>query len=237
MTETREGRRPRNPIVSATLALGVTALDAALLALALGGLAPLLAHTRALALLVLWAVGGVSLALLHPVRGHDTVAVERDPAFVLVALFLIPLFTPPSAALGERMALWALPGGAALRWGGVALSGAGLALRIAAMAQLGPRFSPLIAMQREHALETSGLYQHIRHPGYVGAWLASLGAALAFGSALALPLVAAMGLLLWNRAGREESMLARHFGEEYRRYCARSGRFLPRLTPSRGAGS
>jgi len=233
MTEKTEGRRPPHPVARVALALAVTGLDAALLGLALGGLTPLLGHPRALVLLALWAAGGVTLALLRPVHGHDAVAVERDAPYVLAALFLLPLLTPPAAALGERLVLWPLPGGGALRWFGVALSGAGLALRIAAMAQLGPRFSPLVAMQREHALETRGLYAHIRHPGYLGAGLAALGGTLAFGSALALPLVAAMGLLLGARAGREESMLARHFGAEYLRYRARTGRFLPRLVPSR----
>ena len=225
------GRPPSHPAVRAVLALAATGLDAALLALALGGFAPLLAHPRALALLVLWAVGAVTLALVHPVRAHDATTVEREPPFVLLALFLLPLIAPPVAAFGERLALWPLPGGAPLRWLGVVLSGAGLGVRIAAMAQLGSRFSPLLAVQREHALETRGLYARVRHPGYLGALLAALRGALAFGSAVALPLVAAMGLLLWTRAGREETLLERHFGTAYASYRARSGRLLPRLAP------
>lgn len=227
------GRRIPHPVVRAALALVVTGLDAALLALALGGVAPLLAHPRALALLAVWLVGAVTLALLRPVRGHDATAVERDPPFVLLALFLLPLLTPPVAAFGERVGWWPLSGAAPLRWFGVALSGAGLAVRIAAMAQLGSRFSPLVAVQREHALETHGLYARVRHPGYLGALLAALGGALAFGSAAGLPLVAVMGLLLWARAGREEVMLERYFGAAYLNYRARSGRFLPRLAPPR----
>lgn len=233
MNQNVPGRRPPHPVVRAAFALVVTGLDAALLALALGGVAPLLAHPRALALLALWAVGAVTLALLRPVRGHEATTVERDPPFVLLALFLIPLLTPAVAALGERLALWPLPGGSPLRWFGVALSGVGLAVRITAMAQLGSRFSPLLAVQREHALETRGLYARIRHPGYLGALLAALGGALAFGGTVGLPLVAAMGLLLWARAGREEVMLERHFGAAYVNYRGRSGRFLPRLAPPR----
>ena len=224
-----EPRRP-HPVVSAVLALLVTALDALLLTLALGGLAALLGHARALSLLVVWAVGAVFLAWLRPVRGSTAATVERESPLVLIALFLIPLLTPPLAALSERLLLWQLPGGAALRWVGVALAALGLGVRIAAMTQLGPRFSPLVALQKEHTLETRGLYARIRHPGYLGAWLAALGAALAFGGGLALPLVAAMALLLSDRATREEALLERRFGDDYRRYRAQSGRFVPPLT-------
>jgi len=227
MTDTTAAPRRPHPIVSIVGALLVTGLDAALLALAVGGATALFAHTRALTLLVLWAIGAVTLALLRPVRGTAAVSVERESPLVLIALFLIPILTPPLAALSERLALWQLPGGPALRWAGVALAATGLGVRIVAMAQLGPRFSPLVALQKEHTLETRGLYARIRHPGYLGAWLASLGGALAFGGGVALPLVAAMGLLLNARATREEAMLETRFGDEYRTYRTHSGRFLP----------
>ncbi len=228
-TEPTAGPRRPHPIVSAVLALLVTALDALLLAIALGGLAPLLAHPRALTLLALWAIGAVTLALLRPVRGTAAATVERESPLVLIGLFLIPLLAAPLAALSERLHLGQLPGGDPVRWLGVALAGLGLAIRIVAMAQLGPRFSPLVALQKEHTLETRGLYARIRHPGYLGAWLAALGGTLGFGGGLALPLVLAMGLLLSARAAREETMLERQFGDDYRRYRALSGRFLPRV--------
>jgi len=229
MTEPIAAPRRPHPIVSAVLALLVTTLDALLLAIALGGIAPLLAHARAMTLLVLWAIGAVTLALLRPVRGTAAASVERESPLVLIALFLIPLLCPPLAALSERLEIWQLPGGAALRWAGVALAALGLGVRIAAMAQLGPRFSPLVALQKEHTLETRGLYARIRHPGYLGAWLAALGGALAFGGGMSLPLVAVMALLLNGRATREEAMLETRFADAYRAYRARSGRFLPGL--------
>ena len=70
-----EARRP-HPVVSVVPALGVTVVDAALLAWAMGSVQALLAHHRALALLALWAAGGVALALLRPMRGHDAASVE-----------------------------------------------------------------------------------------------------------------------------------------------------------------
>jgi protein-S-isoprenylcysteine O-methyltransferase Ste14 len=210
-------------------ALLVTILDAVLLAVALGGVGALLHHARALALLAAWAVGGITLAVIQPVRTHDPVEVRSDPPALLLALFLIPLVTPPLSAWAERAGAWLLPGGATLRWIGVALSAVGFAIRIAAMARLGSRFSPLVAVQRAHALETRGLYARIRHPGYLGSWLVTLGACLAFGSAATLPLAALMLLVLFARLRSEERVLERHFGEEYRSYRARTGALLPRL--------
>jgi len=222
-------RRPAAVLVAGALA--ATALDALLLALALGGLPALLAHPRAMALVAVWAVAAVVLALLRPVRVHDPLTVRHDRG-AMVALLLLPLLTPAVSAWGERIGLWPLPGGAALRGAGVAIVACGLALRIAAMARLGSRFSPLVSVQRGHALETGGPYAWIRHPGYLGAWLAALGAMLAFGSLAGAPLVVAFLALLWARAGREETLLEEHFGDAYRSYRARSGRLFPR--PRRG---
>jgi protein-S-isoprenylcysteine O-methyltransferase Ste14 len=211
----------------------VILLDATLLAIALRGVAPLLHHRRALALLAIWGAGGIVLALLRPVRTHDPEEVRREPGATLVLLFLIPLVTPMLSALGERLGWWPLPGGAPLRWTGVALVALGFLIRIAAMARLGSRFSPLIVVQKRHALETGGLYARIRHPGYLGSWLVTAGTVLAFGSAVTVPLAIVMLGLLIARTRVEEELLARHFGDEYRRYRGRTGRLFPRLSPPR----
>jgi protein-S-isoprenylcysteine O-methyltransferase Ste14 len=189
----------------------------------------LLAHARALALLAAWTLGGVTLALLRPVRDQDVVGRAGESPAIMVVLLLVPLAIGPLAAWSERTGLWLVQGGAAVRWAGVAVSALGLVLRIAAMRQLGPRFSPRLAVQRDHALETAGLYGWVRHPGYLGAWLVAAGGALAFGGGLALPLVVLMGLLLRNRAVREDRMLEDRFGDGFRAYRERTGRFLPRM--------
>uniref|UniRef100_A0A832I1Y9 Isoprenylcysteine carboxylmethyltransferase family protein n=1 Tax=Eiseniibacteriota bacterium TaxID=2212470 RepID=A0A832I1Y9_UNCEI len=219
--------RARPPVVSIALSLVATGLDAALLALALGGLAPLAGHARALALLAVWGAGNATLAVLRPVAGHDAVATGPRERLVLVALLVLPLAVGPLGAWGERAGLAPRPGGEALGWAGVALAAAGLALRIAAMAQLGPRFSPVVALQRGHALETAGLYARVRHPGYLGALLAAAGAALAFDSVLGF--AAALGMLPAFRARirREESLLESHFGDAWRAYRARTGALWP----------
>jgi len=116
-----------------------------------------------------------------------------------------------------------------LGWLGVALAAAGLTLRVVAMGTLGARFAPIVAVQREHALETRGPYAHVRHPGYLGAWLAALGAILAFRDGLAMPLLILFSWMLAERARNEDLVLERHFGDVYRDWSRRTGAFLPRF--------
>ncbi len=221
-------RIPLSPVAALGAALLIAGIEAALLALGLGGVRALLASPPALGLIATWATSGAVLAALRPLRGQDVT--ERPPgqAFLLAALLVIPLFTPALCAWAARLGVWPLPGGAARAWSGVALAAAGLALRIAAMARLGPRFAPTVALQRDHALEMRGLYALIRHPGYLGSWLANLGAVLALGSAVGLASVLLFGLALEARMRREETLLARRFGADWTAYAARVGRWLPR---------
>ncbi|MFM8559990.1 MAG: methyltransferase family protein, partial [bacterium] len=114
---------------------------------------------------------------------------------------------------------------------GVGVAVLGLSLRVAAMRQLGARFSPLVALQQDHTLETRGWYAHVRHPGYLGAIAASLGTAVAFGSAVALPWVAVMLAVQVARIRREETLLAGRFGEAWTAYASRTGALWPRWGP------
>ncbi len=211
-------------------------VDALLLALAVGGVSALRDHTRALALLAVWFVSNLVLSLLRPVGSQDKTRSSRDAPLVMLALILVPLLAPPLSAWGEARGLWAGPwravpasAAAALLWGGVIMTAVGLAIRIAAMRQLGTRFSPHIAVQRGHALETGGAYARVRHPGYLGSLLATAGAVLAFGSLVAWPLFAVMLLAQNVRTSREEALLADHFGDDWAVYREHTGRFLPRL--------
>ena len=220
--------RPPLPLL-VLRALIALALEAALLAWGLGGVYALVISPRALALLAIWGVTGITLSVTRPVRGQDVSRAERDP-LAMLALALVPLAIPGVAAWGGRIGRWPLPAPEFVGWLGVALSAIGLWIRVSAMRQLGARFSPLLAVQREHALETTGWYAVVRHPGYLGALLASWGTALAFGSALALPLAAAMTVFQLGRVRREEALLAGHFGEAWCDYARQTGGLWPRLS-------
>jgi protein-S-isoprenylcysteine O-methyltransferase Ste14 len=220
---------PRPPaFVIVVRMLVALVIESALLAWGLGGVRALLASPRALALIAVWGVVGLTLGFTRPARGQDVARSEKDP-FAMLVLALLPLAIPGVAAWGGRLGVWPLPAPELLGWAGVALSGAGLGLRVAAMRQLGVRFSPLLAVQREHALETTGWYARVRHPGYLGSLLASWGAAIAFGSAMALPLALLMTAFQWDRVRREEKLLETQFGDAWRAYASRTGALLPRL--------
>jgi protein-S-isoprenylcysteine O-methyltransferase Ste14 len=114
-----------------------------------------------------------------------------------------------------------------IRWLGVLLFAASGALRIWSVFVLGHRFSGLAAIQPGHELVTSGVYRVIRHPGYLGLLVNSLGWALAFRSAVGVLLTALLLAPLLARIRAEERMLRTQFGDEYDACRSRTSRLLP----------
>jgi protein-S-isoprenylcysteine O-methyltransferase Ste14 len=82
---------------------------------------------------------------------------------------------------------------------------------------------------RDGRLYTSGPYARIRHPLYVGSFLAACGIALILGHWLAwVGVLAYFGLLFSSAVVREERRLRERFGPEWDAYAAKVPRFLPR---------
>lgn len=81
---------------------------------------------------------------------------------------------------------------------------------------------------------TFGAYRLIRHPFYSSFLLAVLsGVFLAPHALTLLALVYAVVALHVTAAGEEKRLSASEFGEEYRAYLRRTGRFFPRLRSSK----
>lgn len=117
-----------------------------------------------------------------------------------------------------------------IRWLGVA---AGLLIAAGIywlFSSIGSGITATSATRREHRLVTSGPYRWVRHPLY------TLGSALfvAFGMIADNWFIALLGLLAFVivaiRTPREEANLIAKFGDEYRDYMKRTGRFLPRVS-------
>jgi protein-S-isoprenylcysteine O-methyltransferase Ste14 len=90
---------------------------------------------------------------------------------------------------------------------------------------------PSVEVREKHELVTGGPYSHIRHPLYTSIILMTLAAAL-----LLFHIVLVIGFfgcvcIVYRRTVLEEELLASEdgFGQAYRDYMQKTGRFLPKL--------
>jgi len=76
-------------------------------------------------------------------------------------------------------------------------------------------------------LVTSGVYKFIRHPQYTGLLLLSLGMVIEWATLPMLIMFPVMIFMYTRLAKREEKDMICEFGEEYKRYMARTKMFIP----------
>ena len=94
---------------------------------------------------------------------------------------------------------------------------------------IGSGITPTSATRQQHALVTSGPYRWVRHPLY------TVGSSLfiSFGMMADNWFIAALGILAFIgmaiRTPKEEANLIEKFGDEYREYMKRTGRFFPKF--------
>lgn len=151
---------------------------------------------------------------------------QRSNRWVIAAFTVIGLAIAYLPALTDRLDFWTF-GDTWIRWLGITVFVVGCILRLWPVFVLGHRFSGLVAIQRDHALVTSGPYSRIRHPSYLGLLLSEAGWVLAFRSGVGLLLTALTLPVLIARMNAEEALLGAHFGTEYETYRHRTKRLLP----------
>ncbi len=178
----------------------------------------------------------VPVALYHRIRSQasgETLDRRQEGLFILLTLRPCGL-----AAMGGLMTFilnpawmtWAsLPLPTTARWAGVAIGVPTVALGIWTFRSLGRNITDTVVTRREHTLVTGGPYRYVRHPFYVTAALAFAANSLATANGfIALAGFAALALLV-VRTSVEEAKLVERFGDDYRRYRERTGRFFPRI--------
>lgn len=116
-----------------------------------------------------------------------------------------------------------------LRWSGLVLGLAADTFSLWVFSNLGNNVSPTVATRASHQLVTSGPYRWIRHPLYSMGMLAYLSFALLAANWFVALLSIVVFMILLVRLPQEEAHLVEKFGDEYRGYMDRTGRFLPRL--------
>lgn len=114
-----------------------------------------------------------------------------------------------------------------LRWLGLGLGMLGDVLAWWVFSNLGNNVSPTVATRKNAQLVTSGPYRWVRHPLYGMGLILTIGFAL-LAENWFIALAAILGfLLLAIRVRGEEARLIEKFGDEYRSYMKKTGRFLP----------
>lgn len=143
---------------------------------------------------------------------------------------LILWLTPIAYLINPQWMAWSRAGlPESVRWLGVGL-GVLCTLGIYWLfSSIGTGITPVSATRKEHKLVTNGIYRYIRHPLY------TFGSSMfvAFGMMADSWFIALLGVLAFIvmaiRTPKEEANLIEKFGDEYREYMKRTGRFLPRL--------
>ena len=115
------------------------------------------------------------------------------------------------------------------RWSGVAALIAGAALLVWTFRSLGKNLTDTVVTRAQHTLVLHGPYRWIRHPLYSSAALLVAAMSLIAANWFFFVTGAVLLCLLVTRTSTEEANLVARFGDSYRQYMARTGRFVPRI--------
>ena len=144
------------------------------------------------------------------------------PGIIVVSVGLW-LFLP----YGDRRGVLVFSAEDWVRYVGLMLAVAGMAVRVLGLRELGRQFSIYVTLQKDHKLVQSGIYGVLRHPLYLGVIFAMVGIALVFRSWLIIPGSVLVIAFVLARISREEKLLADHFKEEFAAYRRRTWRLVP----------
>jgi protein-S-isoprenylcysteine O-methyltransferase Ste14 len=110
---------------------------------------------------------------------------------------------------------------------GAALIIAAPVLFVAAVRAMDTSWRIGIDREQPAPLVTAGLFAWTRNPIYTAFYFIIVGALLIHGRVIFLVMAVALIGLVHGVVRREERFMAMQFGDEYRNYCARVGRYCP----------
>jgi protein-S-isoprenylcysteine O-methyltransferase Ste14 len=187
------------------------------------------------ALVVIFVLSlGTSVRYRLQAAASDEPVSRRDEGLLFAAMLRLAGIALGLATLGYVLfpaaLTWAsLPLPAWLRWIGLPLGLASAVLMAWTLSHLGKNLTDTVFVRRDATLVTTGPYAWVRHPFYVTAALLMAAATLLAANWLIGLLSVIVLALLAIRTPKEEAMLMERFGDAYRAYAARTGRFWPRM--------
>ena len=197
-----------------------------------------MADDRMFRMLLLVGIAGVlPIIAYHRIKAHTRERLDRrQEGWVVLATvrpigiaFMIGVIV--FAISPARMAWSALPLPVWIRWTGFGVLIASNALLLWTLHSLGPNLTDTVVTRKNHTLVVRGPYHWVRHPFYCSVALLILSTSLIAANwflMLTGPLAMAMLIV---RTPIEEAKLVERFGDDYRRYRARTNRFWPTRHP------
>jgi protein-S-isoprenylcysteine O-methyltransferase Ste14 len=185
--------------------------------------------------LIFWVVILVAALKTKPVA-------EREPLSnrmlygipILLAVFLLfeGISSQPAPGTGLKQPIYplyvpVLPVTTSIMIIGLLLTIFGLCIALWARVMLGTNWSVSITFKEDHELIEKGPYAYVRHPLYTGLLLMFLGTAVVAGTLGSLIGFFFLFIGCWIKLKQEETMMTKHFGEEYLRYTTRVKALIP----------
>lgn len=186
-------------------------------------------------LLFLEAAAFLPVGFFHRIRAHTGEKIDRwqEGIFILFGLrltALVLLVGTIAWCIDPNWMAWSsLPIPVWLRWVGLALAVAGGTVWVWTVHTLGKNLTDTVVTRKDHSLVTSGPYRWVRHPFYTALAVGVVGGSLAIASWFFLVLGGLVVGFLVARTKIEEEKLQERFGEDYRDFMRKTGRFLPRM--------
>jgi protein-S-isoprenylcysteine O-methyltransferase Ste14 len=116
-----------------------------------------------------------------------------------------------------------------LRWSGMAGGTVCFGFLCWTLTCLGKNFTDTIVTKPKAVLVTTGPYRWIRHPFYIAVAFLMLTVALMAANWFIGLIGLSIAVLFVIRSKKEERNLIKKFGDQYRRYKAVTGAFLPKI--------
>jgi protein-S-isoprenylcysteine O-methyltransferase Ste14 len=154
-------------------------------------------------------------------------------------LFILATLRPVGIAFWVGLMVWTVDPGwmawssvslpAWLRWSGVGVIAIACGLLVWTLRCLGKNLTDTVVTREKHTLVMHGPYRWVRHPFYDSAVLLAVAVSLIAANWFLFVTGVVLFCLLIIRSRTEEENLEARFGDSYRAYVKRTGRFLPRI--------
>ncbi len=153
---------------------------------------------------------------------------ERFRMLLLESFNGLGLITGLLYVIAPRRIRWAaVPMPTWSRWAGAALGMITLPLLLWTHHALGKNWSAPLEIKELHTLITSGPYRWVRHPMYTTFFLNTVVSFLVSANWFVGLGWLGQSIVTTSRVGGEEALMIEEFGDQYRAYMRRTGRYLP----------